>query len=295
MKNAPVRHRLELGGYLAVKALLRGLPHAGSRACGASLGGILHRLDARHRRVVEHNLRLAFPALDDDDRAALARRAFRHTGATFADAISIQRFDRAELCRRVDVSGWEVLRDAEAMGRGVLVMGAHLGNWEVVALTVGALHGPLQAVGRPADNPWIDHELQRLRTRFGNVSLAKHGSVRRMLRVLKEAGRVGMLIDQRVKPHEGIAVPFFGTPCWTSPLLARLALRTGAPIVPAFGDHLPDGRYAMRFLTPIVPEGSENDGTVLALTERCLEVVAEAIRLRPESWFWLHERWKGFA
>jgi Kdo2-lipid IVA lauroyltransferase/acyltransferase len=119
--------------------------------------------------------------------------------------------------------------------------------------------------------------------------------VRRMLRVLKEEGRVGMLIDQRVKPHEGIAVPFFGTPCWTSPLRARLALPTGAPIVPAFGDHLPGGRYAMRLLAPIVPDGAETDESARALTERCLEVVTEAIRLRPESWFWLHERWKGFA
>ena len=116
-----------------------------------------------------------------------------------------------------------------------------------------------------------------------------------MLRVLREEGRVGMLIDQRVKPHEGIAVPFLGTPCWTSPLLARLALRTGAPIVPAFGDHLPAGRYEVRFLEPLYPEGEESDESVVALTARCLEVVATAIRARPASWFWLHERWKGFA
>ena len=82
-----------------------------------------------------------------------------------------------------------------------------------------------------------------------------------------------MLIDQRVKPHEGIAAPFFGAPCSTSPLLARLALRTGAPIVPAFGDHLPGGRYRVEFHEPIRPEGKESDEAVLALTVRCLEEV----------------------
>lgn len=295
MKNAPLRHRVEFGAFLVVKGLLRALPHGRSRAFGAALGGALFRLDRRHRAVVRRNLRLAFPTLSASEQEALALGTFRHAGAAFADAISIQRFDRSELCRRVDSGGWENLRRAETAGRGVLVMGAHLGNWEVVALTLGAQHGPLQAVGRPADNPWFDREMQRLRSRFGNVSLAKHGSVRRMLRVLREGGRVGMLIDQRVKPHEGIAVPFFGTPCWTSPLLARLALRTGAPIVPAFGDHLPGGRYAVRFLAPILPEGEESDDAVSALTVRCLDVVAAAIRQRPESWFWLHDRWKGFG
>ena len=266
MKNAPVLHRLEFGAFLALKGLLRALPHPASRAFGAGFGAFAHRVDARHRRVVDRNLALAFPTLEERERRALTRACFRHVGASFADAVSIQRFDHAELCRRVTATGWEHLRAAEALGRGTLIMGAHLGNWEVVALTIGALHGPLQAVGRPADNPWFDRELQRLRTRFGNISLAKHGSVRRMLRALKEGGRVGMLIDQRVKPHEGIAVPFLGTPCWTSPLLAQLALRTGAPIVPAFGDHRPGGCYEVRFLPPVVAAGPETDAAIADLT-----------------------------
>lgn len=295
MKNAPLLHRAEFGAFLALKGLLRALPHSRSRALGAALGGLAYRVDRRHREVVRRNLELALPDRSAAERESLARQTFRHAGAVFADALSVQRFDRTPLCQRVDSSGWEHLHRAEALGRGVLVMGAHLGNWEVVALTLGAQHGPLQAVGRPADNPWFDRELQRLRSRFGNISLPKHGAVRRMLRVLREEGRVGMLIDQRVKPHEGIAAPFLGTPCWTSPLLARLALRTGAPIVPAFGDHLPAGRYEVRFLEPLHPAGEESDESVAALTARCLEIVATAIRARPASWFWLHERWKGFA
>lgn len=293
MKHAPVRHRLEYGLLLAAKGIARALPHLAARRLGEALGGAAAVLDRHHRRVAEENLAAAFPAWRSDEVARAARACYRHFGGALFDALSVARFDRGELCRRVESSGWEHLEAAAAGGRGVLVMGAHLGSWEVVALAIGALRAPLASVGRAADNPFVDRELQRLRTRFDNVSLDKHGAVRRMLRTLAQGGQVGLLIDQRVRPADGIAVPFFGRPAWTSPLLARLALRTGAPIVPAFGDHRPGGRYRVWFEPPIAASGAESDAAVAELTRRCLAEVEAAVRRAPAQWLWLHERWKG--
>lgn len=292
MKNAPVRHAFEYALLSGIEGLFRALPHGAARRLGASLGELAFHLDRRHRRVTRRNFALAFPDLSDAERTALTRDCFRHFGTIFGDGLSIQRFDRAALCQRLTVSGWEHLDAAMAGGRGVLVMGAHLGNWEVVALAIGALHGPIQALGRAADNPYVDRKLQALRTRFGNGSLDKYGSVRRMVRLLRDGERVGILIDQRVRPRQGILVPFFGRPAWTSPLLAKLALRTGAWIVPTFADHLPGGRYALTFEPPIVPLGHDDEATVAALTARCLAAVEAAIRRTPAHWLWMHERWK---
>ena len=291
MKNAPVRHALEYGAYSALRGLLRALPHAASRALGADLGGLAFHLDRRRRAIADENLAAAFPRLDDRERRAIVRSCFRHFGASFADALSALRFDPVELCQRVTLEGWHHFEEGERAGHGLLVMGAHLGNWEIVPPAIATWRGPMAAVGRAADNPHFNREIQRLRTRFGNRSLDKRGSVREMYRVLQEGGRLGLLIDQRVRANEAIDVPFFGRPALTSPILARLSLKTGAPVVAAFGWHLPGGRYRIEARPPIFPEG-RGEEAVLTLTRRYLAVVEDAVAPAPEQWLWLHRRWK---
>ena len=91
----------------------------------------------------------------------------------------------------------------------------------------------------------------------------------------------------------GIAVPFFGRPALTSPVLARLSLRTGAPVVPISAYPEPGGRYRVVVRPPILPpEGQDGDEAVAALTRRYLEVAEEDIRAHPEMWLWMHRRWE---
>jgi KDO2-lipid IV(A) lauroyltransferase len=111
-----------------------------------------------------------------------------------------------------------------------------------------------------------------------------------MLEVLRAGGRVGILIDQRVQPREGIAVPFFGHPALTTPVLARVSLRTGAPVVPVALYPVRGGRYRFAARPPVFPEG-EGEEAVAALTRRYLAVAEEQIREHPEMWLWMHRRW----
>jgi len=293
MKDRPVRHAAEFALFRAAEGVLRALPHPAARRVGAALGSTLHALDGHHRRLVRRNLARAFPDWEPARRAATTRACFRHFGAVFADTVSALRLDAGRFCKLTASAGWEHLRAAEAEGRGVLVMSAHHGHWEMASWAIGAFHGPLQAMGRPADNPHFDRWLTRLRTRFANVALAKRGSVRAILRALDGGARIGFLIDQRVRPRDGILVPFFGHPAWTSPLLARLALRTGAPIVPVFADFAPGGGYRVTFAPPVELPAGEGEEAVAELTRRCLALVEAATREAPERWFWLHDRWKG--
>lgn len=292
MKNAPLRHGLEHALFLPFQGLLRALPHASSRAFGARLGALAHAADRQRRRIADENLRFALPELDATARARLVGDCFRHFGAAFADALSAGRFELADYCRRGEVHGLEHLAAAEARGRGVLVLSAHFGNWEATPFYVAIATGPIAVVGRAADNPHFDRVVRALRCRFGNEVLDKRGAVREMFRRLKERGRLGLLIDQRVRPEEAIDVPFFGRPAWTSPIVARLALKTGAPILPIFGDHLPQGRYRIDFLPPIVPSGRDDEATTFELTRHCLAVCEQVVRRAPERWLWLHRRWK---
>ncbi len=291
MKNSPLRHRVEYALYLAFKGAVRALPHRAARPLGAGLGAAAWRLDRRRRRIVDRNLAAAFPELDAEARRDLAAGCFRHFGSLFTDTLSVGRFDAVELCRRWTLEGWEHVDAAERAERGMLIMGAHLGDWEIANHPVPLYRGPMHVVHRPADNPWLDRELGRWRDRFGNRAIGRRGAARGMLRVLRDRGRVAILIDQRVRGGEEIPVPFFGRPTLTTPALARVSLRTGAPVVPLFGFFRPGGRYRVRFHPPIWPEG-DGDEAVAALTARYLAVVEAEVRERPAEWLWLHDRWK---
>jgi KDO2-lipid IV(A) lauroyltransferase len=122
--------------------------------------------------------------------------------------------------------------------------------------------------------------------------LEKRGAVREMFRILRRGGVLGLLLDQRVRAEEAIEVPFFGRPAWTSPIVARLAQKTGAAIVPVFADHAPGGRYRIEFLEPILAGPLDDDASTLELTRRCVALYEIVIRRAPERWLWLHDRWK---
>jgi KDO2-lipid IV(A) lauroyltransferase len=131
-----------------------------------------------------------------------------------------------------------------------------------------------------------------MRERFGNTVIPKHGAARRMLEVMRDRGRLGILIDQRVQEREGIAVPFFGRPALTSPILARLSMRTGAPVVPLTVYPEPGGRYRVVVREPVFPPaGKGDDEAVQALTRRYLEIAEADIREHPALWLWMHRRW----
>lgn len=291
MKNAPIRHRLEYALFSALRRTAGWLPHEVSRSVGRSIGDLIWIALGSRRKTALANLELAFPERSPNERRRIAHGSFRHLGEMTCDTVSTARFDAVDLCKRLTIEGWEHLDAGMAEGNGVLVMSAHLGSWEVAALPVGLYRETMHVIGRPLDNPWLDRHLAWSRERFGNTTILKHGAARESLRVLRRRGIVGILIDQRVRPEQGITVPFFGHPATTSPLLARLAIKTGAPVVPIFGHLEPKGRYRVCFGPPL---RAPQDGpeAVPDFTRRCLEVVEAQIRRRPQTWLWLHRRWK---
>lgn len=293
MKNAPVLHRLEYVLFEGLRATLRALPHPASRRIGRLLGVLAWWLLGGRRKVTLNNLQLAFPQRSRRDIRRMGRESFQHLGSMTCDTISSYRFDAVGLCQQMSIEGWEHLEAARREGRGVLVMSAHLGTWEMAAYPVGLYAETMHVIGRPLDNPLLDRRLGDLRTRFGNATIPKRGAARGSMRVLRDAGIVGILIDQRVRPEEGLEVPFFGQLAITTPLLAKLVLKTGAPVVPLFGHLEPGGRYRIACHPALdLDLGLEGEQAVEAITAECLRFVEEQIRSDPTTWLWLHRRWR---
>jgi KDO2-lipid IV(A) lauroyltransferase len=174
----------------------------------------------------------------------------------------------------------------------VLLFSAHYGHWELLALMQGYAGLPLAIVTRPLDNPRLERILLELRGASGNRILPKRQAVRSMLTALREGLSVAIAIDQDAH-DDGVFVPFCGRLASTTPTLALLALRTGAPVIPFYAIPREDGTYLSVYEPEVVVERSgDRDADVERLTARCTAIVEGWVHARPEMWLWMHRRWK---
>jgi KDO2-lipid IV(A) lauroyltransferase len=292
--RSALRNRVEYAAYRTARGLAGMLSPAGLAKVGNALGTVYSALGGRRREIIDFNLQLAFPEMDVAARRALARDVTKHFARSALDAIRMQRLQPDELMAAVEISGLENVEKAFSYGRGVFFLTAHIGSWEVAALATGLLlESGIAVVNRPLDNPLLEVELDRLRKLYGNRVFGKHNMLREMLAELKRGGAVGILIDQRAPADRGVEVPFFGRPVSAHSILARVALKAGAPVVPVFALREGPGRYSLRYEEPVVvddlPEAERDD---LSLTARYMDILEKAIRKNPDQWLWYHDRWK---
>ncbi|MCG8456298.1 MAG: lysophospholipid acyltransferase family protein [Holophagales bacterium] len=291
MKNAPVRHALEYFFYRRfARAILR-RPHAEVRAFGARLGRWGHRLLIGPRRLALANLERVFPEMPRVERRRVVRACFEHFGSHFCEAVSFDRFDAHGVLEQFDVEGWEVIEELEREDGGFFLHAGHFGCFEMALYPLSIRLERFYALGRPPDNPRVGEDLLLSRQRFGAVMIEKAGAARQMRRALRQGGRIALVIDQHVRESAGIHIPFLGHPASTSPVLALLALRHRAPVVPFTCWPARGGRYRLEIRRPLRPEG-EGDQAVADLTRQILAEVETDIRQRPELWLWMHRRWR---
>jgi len=287
-----VRHRLEYGAVVVVRAVVRWLPFSVVRGFGTVLGLTFYALDRVHRRVAETNLATAFPKRTAEERRAIGREVFAHFGRLLFELLKFSTLSHEAMRGIVEFEGEERARAAYAQGKGVLFFTGHFGYWEIHAIVHGLRLEPIAVLARALDNPRLHAMLEQVRTSTGNTVIYRQGAVRRVLRVLQARQGVAMLIDQHMHSPDAIYVDFFERPAATTSMLAALALRTGAPVVPVFAVRLPDGRYRMIYEHPVEPPASDAPDAIREFTQRCTDVLEMYVRRHPGQWLWMHRRWR---
>jgi KDO2-lipid IV(A) lauroyltransferase len=277
-----------------VGGLVGRLPPRLGQALGVGLGRAAYWLVPGRRRVALDNLTLVYgEALSPAARATLARRSFEHLGITAVECCRLF-FGRAErLLGRVRGRGTEHIGAALAKGRGIFFLTGHFGNWELLAATHRLAGFGLSVVVRPLDNPYLDALIARARERSGLRAISKREAVQGVRAALARGECIGILLDQDAG-RDGVFVPFLGQPASTSRALAILALKTRAPVVPAFIHRLPDGGHEL-VLEPEIPLATTGDldQDIAVNTARYTEALERQVRAHPEQWFWVHRRWKS--
>ena len=270
--------------------LLAHLPSRVGLAAGRRLGDLLWWALPRRRAIALDNLVRVFGGeRSPAEIRRLGRRSFQHVGMNLVEACRYFFRPTHVMLSRIRVEGLQHFQTAAALGRGVLILTAHFGNWELLAAAHGLTGVPLSIVMRPLDHPLLEDLAARFRRRSGAELIVKRQAVREVLTALRRQRMVGILLDQNATRAEGVFVPFFGSPASTSKGLALLALRTGAPVVPIFLRREPGGRHCMDVGAALPPPP---DGELTTYTSMFNRVIEAAIRRAPEQWLWMHDRWR---
>jgi KDO2-lipid IV(A) lauroyltransferase len=301
---------LWLAGAAAI-GLARRMTHESLRALGRTLGRVAHALGSRARFVALVNVERAIPSLDAPARRELVRRCFETQGELLGEtaALLLPAGRPPPIC--LDEAGRATLEDARREGKGVILASAHLGPWENVAASLAAAGVPLVAVVRESYDPRFDAVYRELRqsTRVRTVTRSSPRAPFEILRALRRGEVLGVPMDLRSRVPS-VDVPFLGHPAPTPVGPARIALRTGAPVVVAtvaparVPSAAPEtdgyGAVALEIAVTRVTTSDlpSNSAGAAELTARINAELSARIMAIPHAWPWMHDRWpakEGYA
>jgi KDO2-lipid IV(A) lauroyltransferase len=293
-KNA-LQQRVEYLLYRAVAGAVRARSEKTLRRWGTRLGALARHILRGRDRLAMRNLAATFPEKSEAERRRIIDECWRHFGREALETIRMQHLPIEEISSHCFFVNPEVLHDAIALGRGLVILSAHYGGWEIAGLAVMAYVKNVTTVARPLDNDLLERDLVRLRARTGVEVVDRQRAARPLLKALQKGGAVILLPDQAVQPREGILVPFLGRPAWTTDAPAKMALRQESAIV--FGFCIPGSTgHRLQFEEPIrIDQLDSDERNAEALTTRINDVISRHIAERPELWLWMHDRWKGNA
>src|SRR5271168_326204 len=289
-----VKDWLQFAAVWTVVKFLGALPRPVARAVASSVARAAFAVLPKLRKTAEFNLQLAFPDWDKKQRRAVRRKMVRNLGWMAAEFARLPRYSKENIENFVILDGHENFLAGKSRGKGVLYLTGHIGAWELSSFA-HALYGyPLHYMARPLDNERLDALVNEYRCASGNKPIFKNESARVMLKILKDSGTVGILADQNTLPAEGVFVDFFGKLACTTSGLARVALHTGAAVVPGYA-YWDKGiqKYRLRFEPPVkVIQTGDTERDVFENTQRFAKVIEQIVRKHPDQWVWVHKRWK---
>ena len=261
------------------------------------LGVIVFSLFRSERKKTLKNLELAYgEALTKSEKIALGRAVFRNAAMSFAEIVFLHWGRGGNILTTAKVEGIEHVLNVLKTGRGVLVVTAHFGNWELIPPLVGA-RIPCKGgvVARNLSNPGFNRTILRFRRRFGIHIFRRGETGRDYIHFLREKNVLGILGDIDTTRGNGIFVDFFGRPVWTQRGIAQLALMSNARIIPAFITREPnDPRLHLLKIQPPLdePQGLKKDEWIATMTQAFTRSIETAVRERPDQWMWMHRRWR---
>lgn len=298
--SEPGPSRSDRAAAWAARTLLGAVDRLGRERAFALAGHVGRgwaRLGGPRTADARAHLRIAFPEWRERERRAVLERSLANLARSFVELCTLGTLSLEERRALADIEGYEHYEAARRVlpSGGLIALTAHLGSWEILAALMAAHGIPIAVVHRPRDNPLLDEIAASLREHTGVDLLARGSAARAALRGLRDGKVLAMPLDQNASRREGVFVPFFGRLACTRDGPARIAMKTGAPVLPVFIERVGETmRHRVRVHPPLelVPECDDPQAALVENVARMTNAIETAIRRAPDQWIWTHRRWK---
>jgi Kdo2-lipid IVA lauroyltransferase/acyltransferase len=288
MKFATLRYAVVWLGYAWMRLLVL-LPYRLQLALGRGLGRAAYSLLHERRRIAARNIDACLRELSPAARARVLKEHFESLGLSLVE-MGMSWFGRPQRVRaRIDIEGAEHLAAALKKGKGVILFSAHFTTFEFFWPALAPLCTKLCGMYKWQRNPVMNRVMTRGRGRWFDKQFAKD-NVRGMLRSLRENDVFWYASDQSYGGKGSVLLPFFDEPAMTNTAIGRIAKASGAAVLPYFCRRLPNDRYVISIGAPPLGVPSGDD---VADTRVLTKLLEDYIRLCPEQYWWIHQRFKG--
>jgi KDO2-lipid IV(A) lauroyltransferase len=278
---------LGYGAFRALEFPLQRLPARAVAPLGQLVGAIGYQLLRRRARWGRANIRIAFPDADAREVARIVRRSFGHVVIGALDLMRARRWSAQELRERVELVGLKHVESEIQRGKGLFLVSAHIGNFEIMIRRFSLEGHPMLVLGRPLKNPLVYDYVRRLRTELGEIRVVdsrKHAGVP-IYRAIRQGRVVGMLADQRVKRRVGAFVPLFGVRCVTSTTAPSFALARDTGVLFATISRRGPDHHVVEISAPFAFERTgDAEADANAGATRLNQQLEARIRAHPEQW-----------
>ena len=268
------------------------LPLNMALSIGRGLGWFYGSIIRYHRKDAIEALRRSLPEKSEAERRAILKTMYLNLGMNLVEDFRLTHITDEEMRRLIAWEGEQNARDVLANGKGMIVLAAHLGNWDILCTIAPKFNYPATIITKKIKNEALNKFWMDSRSRFGLKFVPAHNSYRQCLTALRKNEIVGFILDQNMINTEGVFVDFFGKPACTSPGLAYMAAQSGAAVVPVFIHRGPNGTHTVKMLPAIPPPPDRKPDTISDYTQRYTRIIENAVREHPDQWIWIHRRWR---
>ncbi|NDW12173.1 hypothetical protein D0T50_04615 [Bacteroides sp. 214] len=274
--------------------LFRTLPITKIRKFAVCVGKHFYKKAHKSRHRALTNLEMAYGKEKTlEERTAIAQAVFIEMIKSFFDYMAFSRItSRERFFSYIEVEGEEHLRAAYEQGKGVICLIPHLSSWEFSAITPPMLGYETSGVSQAMKQRLLEKMMIKYRQRRGMKNISRKGSYEKLVETLRKGECLILMIDQDTKV-KGVFVDFFGKKAYTPLGASRLALETGAAVVPMVMTRKENDDYRF-IISPALPliETGDIEHDLLANTQQQTKVIEDMVRAYPEQWVWMHARWK---
>lgn len=284
-----IRYRFEFAGLLLATKLIPLLSRNACYRLALSVGELMSILDAHGRKVAISNLEVAFgDRFTPQDRERIAKESYQHFARTMLDLLWSPRLTAENFSNYIEV---ENIEETARYGpeRSIICACYHYSNFEWFSLASGFLDLRGTIISQKFKNSSLDSIFKKLREQSGHELIPQEGGIVRLYRVMRRKGRTALLVDLTLHPRmPSVAIDCFGLKTSVTSAHAWLSEQTGAPIIPAHTEPLPNGRYRVVFHPKIETAGR----TYQQIAQACWDSFEPYIRKNPAPWLWMYKHWR---